>query len=106
LARYHFRNLPQDVYVSAQVERQFWLRNGNRLTARIRAPRDREKYMAVEEVLSIENIPAGDWKETIEFEKLTALHRQSALFWRTCSRTPSHHGRSTSSRLWGAASGH
>jgi transcription termination factor Rho len=72
--RYHFRNLPQDVYLSAQVERQFWLRNGNRLTARIRAPRDREKYMAIEEVLSIENIPAGEWKETVEFEKLTALH--------------------------------
>src|SRR5580658_10049073 len=37
--RYNFRSLPQDVYVPVQVERQYFLRNGNRLTARIRAPR-------------------------------------------------------------------
>lgn len=72
--RYNFRSLPQDVYVPTQVERQFFLRNGNRLTARIRAPRDREKFMTVDRVLSIEEIPAEDWQETIEFDRLTALH--------------------------------
>jgi transcription termination factor Rho len=71
---YNFRTLPQDVFVSTQVERHFWLRNGNRLTAKIRLPRDREKYLTIEQVLTIEGIPAGEWRETVEFDKLTALH--------------------------------
>ncbi|MDQ3622092.1 MAG: transcription termination factor Rho [Verrucomicrobiota bacterium] len=71
--RYSFRSLPQDVYVSAQQERQFFLRNGNRLTARIRPPRDREKFLALEEIRSIEGIPAAEWKETKPFDNLTPL---------------------------------
>jgi transcription termination factor Rho len=72
--RYNFRSLPQDVFVPAQIERQLFLRNGNRLTARIRPPRDREKFMTIDRVLSIEGIPAEDWKETTDFDRLTALH--------------------------------
>ncbi len=72
--RYSFRSLPQDVYVPLQVERQHFLRNGNRLTARIRAPRDREKFMTIDRVLSIEGIPVESWKETKDFDHLTALH--------------------------------
>ena len=72
--RYNFRSLPQDVYLSAHLERQFHLRNGNRITARLRQPRDREKFLAVDEILSIEGIPVAEWRETTEFEKLTALH--------------------------------
>ncbi|HEY3901677.1 MAG TPA: transcription termination factor Rho [Chthoniobacter sp.] len=72
--RYNFRSLPQDVYVPAQVERQFFLRNGNRLTARIRAPRDREKFMTIDQVLTIEDIPVASWKETTEFDHLTPMH--------------------------------
>ena len=72
--RYSFRSLPQDVYVPVQIERQHFLRNGNRLTARIRAPRDREKFMTIDRVLSIEGIPAEAWKETKDFDHLTALH--------------------------------
>jgi len=72
--RYNFRSLPQDVYVPAHVERQYFLRNGNRLSARIRAPRDREKFMTIEQVLAIEDIPVESWKETTEFDHLTALH--------------------------------
>jgi transcription termination factor Rho len=61
--RFNFKSLPQDVYVPTQMERSLFLRNGNRLTARIRPPRDRERFMTVDE-----------WKETTEFEKLTAMH--------------------------------
>ncbi|HYR57270.1 MAG TPA: transcription termination factor Rho [Chthoniobacteraceae bacterium] len=71
---YNFRSLPQDVFVPAHIERQLFLRNGNRLTARIRPPRDREKYITVDQILTIEGIPVAEWKETVEFDKLTALH--------------------------------
>ena len=71
---YNFRSLPQDVFVPGQFERQFALRNGNRIAARIRPPRDREKFLTVDQVLSIEGVPASEWRETVEFDKLTALH--------------------------------
>jgi len=72
--QYNFRSLPQDAYVSAQLERQFFLRNGNRLTGRLRPPREREKFMALDEIISIEGVPVAEWEETTEFERLTALH--------------------------------
>jgi transcription termination factor Rho len=77
--RFNFRALPQDVFVHSSFERQYGLRNGNRLTARIRPARDREKFMAIDEVLSIEGIPVADWKETKEFEFLTATHPRERI---------------------------
>jgi transcription termination factor Rho len=71
--RYNFRSLPQDVYLSPSLERNHFLRNGNRLTARIRPPRDRERFMTVEEILTIEDIPVSEWRETKPFDSLTAL---------------------------------
>src|SRR5258706_137997 len=65
---------PQDVMVPNHFERKYVLRNGNRLTARIRPPRDREKSFVAEEILTIEDIPVAEWHETTEFEKLTAMH--------------------------------
>jgi transcription termination factor Rho len=78
-ARYNFRSLPQDVFVPAQVERQYGLRAGNRLSVRLRLPRDREKFLAVESVVSIEGIPIADWHETKEFEALTATHPRERI---------------------------
>jgi transcription termination factor Rho len=77
--RFNFRSLPQDVFVPNQVERQFALRNGNRLTGRIRPPRDRERFITLDRITTIENIPSGQWVETVEFEKLTALHPKDRI---------------------------
>ena len=71
--RYNFRSLPQDVFLSPNFERNHFLRNGNRITARIRPPRDRERYISVEEILTIEDVPVSEWKETKPFDNLTAL---------------------------------
>ncbi len=78
-SRFNFRTLPQDVFVTGQLERHFGLRNGNRVTAKIRPPRDRERNFMIEQIISIEGIPAAEWKETIEFEKLTALHPKDRI---------------------------
>jgi transcription termination factor Rho len=77
--RFNFRSLPQDVYVSSHLERQFSLRGGHRLCVRLRPPRDREKFFAAEEVLSIEGIPAREWKEPPEFDRLTAMHPKERI---------------------------
>ena len=71
--RYNFRSLPQDVFLSQNFERAHFLRNGNRLTARIRTPRDRERFISVEEILTIEDVPVAEWRETKPFDNLTAL---------------------------------
>ena len=71
--RYNFKSLPQDVYLSPSQERQNFLRNGNQITARIRIPRDRERFLAVDEILTIEGVPVGEWKENKPFDNLTAL---------------------------------
>jgi transcription termination factor Rho len=78
-ARFNFRSLPQDIYVTGNIERQYFLRNGNRLVGKIRPPRDRERFMTMERVDTIEDIPAAEWKETVEFEKLTALHPKERI---------------------------
>jgi transcription termination factor Rho len=73
--RFNFKALPQDVFVPNQYIQQYALRNGNRITARLRLPRDnRERNLSVDEVLSVEGIPVSEWHETTEFEKLTAMH--------------------------------
>jgi transcription termination factor Rho len=73
--RFNFQDAPQDVFVPAQLINQYTLRNGNSFTARIRMPRDhRERNFVVDEILKIEGIPASEWRETVEFEKLTAMH--------------------------------
>ncbi len=73
--RFNFKTLPQDVFVPAQFINQHCLRNGNCFTARIRMPRDhRERNFVVDEILTIEGIPVADWKENVEFERLTAMH--------------------------------
>jgi transcription termination factor Rho len=77
--RFNFRPLPQDVYVPSGIERHHFLRAGNMVTCRIRLPREREKFLAVDELLSIEGIPVGQWKETTEFERLTAMHPSERL---------------------------
>lgn len=77
--RFNFRSLPQDVMLPNHFERTYVLRNGNRITARIRPPRDREKSFVVDEVLTIEEIPVAEWHETTEFEKLTAMHPSERL---------------------------
>jgi len=71
---YNFRALPQDVQVPANLERQLGLRNGNRITGRVRAPRGQERFLMLEKVLGIEGIPVESWKPTKEFDLLTALH--------------------------------
>ncbi len=69
---FNFRNGIEDAYLSQAVMKRFGLRNGNRVSGRLRAPRDREKYMALEEVLAIEQIPAASWTEPKHFDQLTA----------------------------------
>lgn len=69
---FSFRPGPEDIYVPAGVIRRFGLHSGHRITGRIRPARDREKFLALEEVHTIEGIPAASWTIPRPFDSLTA----------------------------------
>ncbi len=68
-----FRTCPDDLYVNGHLLRDHNLRAGNRVKVRIRAPRDRDKYLSATEILEIEGVPLADYKTPPEFDKLTPL---------------------------------
>jgi transcription termination factor Rho len=72
--RYNFRPIPQDIQVPLHIDRTFRFKPGLKVKARLRAPRDRERFLSVEEVLFVEDIPAPEWREPADFDRLTATH--------------------------------
>lgn len=68
-----FRTSPDDLYINGHLLRDHGLRAGHRVKVRIRAPRDRDKYLSATEILEIEGIPAAEFKVPKEFDKLTPL---------------------------------
>ena len=67
-----FRPCPEDICVPAGVIRRFGLQSGHRLHGRLRPARDREKFLALDEVYSIEGIPSESWTIPKPFDSLTA----------------------------------
>ncbi|HEX4667912.1 MAG TPA: transcription termination factor Rho [Chthoniobacterales bacterium] len=72
--RYNFLPLPGDVGVPHFLIRQFGLRPGQSLAGTIRGPRDREKGMMLDRILTIESVPADEWQAPTAFDSLTPLY--------------------------------
>jgi transcription termination factor Rho len=68
-----FRPAPDDLHVHGNLVRECGLKPGQRLRVKVRAPRERDKYLSVVEVLAVEGIPLADYKLPKDFEKLTPL---------------------------------
>ena len=69
--RFNFKPGPEDIYVPSGIVRRYGLQTGNRLQGRIRQARDREKFLAMDEVHTIEGIPAANWSIPKAFDTLT-----------------------------------
>jgi transcription termination factor Rho len=69
--RYSFRPGPQDPFIPFQVARRVKLRGGHLVTVRFRPPGHKEKYMMVDEILTIEGQAFKDWVPPRDFETLT-----------------------------------
>lgn len=76
---FSFLSNAEDVYVQANVIRKHDLRPGQLLKCRIRAPKDREKYLSVDSVLEVEGIPFEEWESRSGFDNLTALFPENRL---------------------------
>jgi transcription termination factor Rho len=75
----NFLPVPEDVGVSRELLQKYHLRAGQKLGGTVRLPREREKSLMLDEVTTIEGVPASDWKEKTDFEKLTPQYPQGRI---------------------------
>src|ERR1043166_1890978 len=75
----NFMPVPEDVYVPRAAIELYRLRPGQKLCGKLRLPRDREKGLVLDDVLTIEGEAAEQWKEPTDFEKLTPQFPQGRI---------------------------
>ena len=68
-----FRPGPDDIHINTTIVRELGLRTGQLVKVRARAPRERDKFLSVQEVLEVEGIPADEFKAPTDFDRLTPL---------------------------------
>ena len=68
-----FRPAPDDIHLSSNLLRDFGLRVGQWIKVRVRAPRERGKFLSGHEVIDVEGIPAAEYHARPEFDRLTPL---------------------------------
>jgi transcription termination factor Rho len=68
-----FRPSPDDIHLSSHLLRDLGLRVGQSIKVRVRAPRERDKYLSGHEVLEVERQPLADYHAPPEFDRLTPL---------------------------------
>ena len=75
----NFLPVPEDVGVTRALIQQFRLRPGQKLGGKVRPPREREKSLMLDEVLTIEGKSVTEWTEKTDFEKLTPLYPEGRI---------------------------
>lgn len=68
-----FRTAPDDFYVGGNLLKQHGLRAGQKVKVRLRAPRERDKYLSALEILTIEGNPPEEFETEKDFDQLTSL---------------------------------
>ena len=77
--RYSFKPLPEDVCIPRGMIQRYSIAQGHLVSARLRLPRDKERWMMADQVLAIEDIPLERWVEPKPFENLTPLFPNQRL---------------------------
>ncbi|WP_395715478.1 transcription termination factor Rho [Prosthecobacter sp.] len=70
--KYSFTPLPEDVFVPLFLVRKFNLRASQKITGYAKAPKDKDKYIAIDRITEVEGLPIEQWESPVEFDKLTA----------------------------------
>ena len=68
-----FRPGQDDIHVNANLLRDHGLRPGQLVKVRAKVPPQRDKYLSASDIIEIEGKPAGEFKQSTEFDKLTPL---------------------------------
>ncbi len=77
--RLSFAPNADDVYIAANFIRKFELKPGQKVKCLIRPPKDREKFLSVEEVISVEGFPVEEKGHVTAFDNLTPLFPDKRL---------------------------
>jgi len=72
-----------DVYIAANFVKKHELRPGQRVRGVVRAPREREKFLSVDEVVEIEGRPVAEWVTPPPFDDLKAMFPAERLILET-----------------------
>jgi transcription termination factor Rho len=75
----NFLPVPEDVAVSRDLIEQYHLRPGQKVAGTVRLPVQREKFLSLDKVTSIEGQPAEEWVEPTHFDKLTPQFPQGRI---------------------------
>lgn len=71
--RRSFRPSQDDIHIGGPVLNDAKLRNGQLLKIKVKQPVQRDKYLTTAEIIEIEGIPAAEWEEPKDFDKLTPM---------------------------------
>ena len=77
--RLNFLPVPEDVCVPRAVIQKFQLRPGQRVAGMVRAPRERERALVLNEVTAIEGVPPDEWEQRKFFDRLTPLYPEGRI---------------------------
>jgi transcription termination factor Rho len=77
--RLNFLPVPEDVCVSRAVMQRHQLRPGQQLSGTLRLPQDREKFLILDQVTTVEGQPVEHWTAPTDFEKLTPQFPQGRI---------------------------
>jgi transcription termination factor Rho len=75
----NFLPVPEDVCVPRLLIEQYHLRTGQRVAGTVRLPVQREKFLSLETITTIEGRPAEEWSEPTHFDKLTPQFPQGRI---------------------------
>lgn len=75
----NFLPVPEDVAVPRILVEQYDLRPGQKVAGTVRLPVQREKFLSLDTVTKVEHQPAGDWKQSTAFDKLTPQFPQGRI---------------------------
>ena len=74
MPHYNYLPCPEDIYVSPSQIRRFELKTGDTVAGVFRPPKDKEKYVALLKVETVNNDEPDENKNKILFENLTPLY--------------------------------
>jgi len=77
--RFNFLALPEDVAIPRALIEQCQLRPGQKIAGRVRLPAQREKFLSLDTVTSVEGQPVEDWTQPTHFDKLTPQFPQGRI---------------------------
>jgi transcription termination factor Rho len=77
--KFNFLPLPEDIAIPRALIEKHQLRPGQKITGTVRLPSQREKFLSLDEVTTVEGQPVEEWTQPTHFDKLTPQFPQGRI---------------------------